>query len=286
MFLNTIKWAAVVAIAAGFAFTSAVVLGQPQAQPESEVKKAEVKQVQPPDEVGPPQAAELKKQEIPAEPAPQKSGRKTITLDGRIVERNDREAQDLRSRRILIKLEELIPMHFAVETPLDDVLKYIKQATTTPTFSGIPIYVDPIGLQEAERSLNSTIQIDLEGVPLRDTLRLVLKQLGLAYCVEYGYLMITSEQSVETRIPPAIRDRVEQARRGEMAASEMKELIEVFTLRKEVLRMAAQDTSAAKPDPTEELLNEVRQLVQLLRAEKEGKKAPQAQGGGGRGGLQ
>ena len=34
-------------------------------------------------------------------------------------------------------------MSFATETPLDDILKYIKQATTTPTFSGIPIYVDP-----------------------------------------------------------------------------------------------------------------------------------------------
>ncbi len=43
-------------------------------------------------------------------------------------------------------------MSFNAETPLDDVLKYIKQATTTPTFSGIPIYVDPVGLQEAERS--------------------------------------------------------------------------------------------------------------------------------------
>ena len=60
-------------------------------------------------------------------------------------------------------------MSFANETPLDDVLKYIKQATTTPTFNGIPIYMDPVGLQEAERSINSTIQIDLEGVPLRRT---------------------------------------------------------------------------------------------------------------------
>ena len=36
-------------------------------------------------------------------------------------------------------------MSFNEETPLEDVLKYIKQATTTATYSGIPIYVDPIG---------------------------------------------------------------------------------------------------------------------------------------------
>ena len=75
-------------------------------------------------------------------------------------------ADDPRSRMILEKLNEPISMSFANETPLDDVLKYIKQATTTKTYSGIPIYVDPYGLQEAERSLNSTIQIDLDGVPL------------------------------------------------------------------------------------------------------------------------
>ncbi len=97
-------------------------------------------------------------------------------------------------------------MSFATETPLDDVLKYIKQATTTPTFPGIPIYVDPIGLQEAERSLNSTVQIDLEGVPLKTTLRLILKQLGLAYTVKDGFMIITSEdsedQQTEIRVYP------------------------------------------------------------------------------------
>jgi hypothetical protein len=295
MFLNTIKWAAVVAIAAGFAFTSAVVLGQPQAQPESEVKKAEVKQVQPPDEVGPPQAAELKKQEIPAEPAPQKSGRKTITLDGRIVERNDREAQDLRSRRILIKLEELIPMHFAVETPLDDVLKYIKQATTTPTFSGIPIYVDPIGLQEAERSLNSTVQMDLDGVPLRRTLQLMLTQLGLAYFVEDGMLVVTSEDRAREPLPPPIATpapiakMIEKSERGELTSTELKELIEVIKLRRQVKTMhqlydapysqgggggggADRFPGEENITETEQLLNEVRELIRLLKADQQARR--------------
>src|SRR5208282_6327945 len=38
---------------------------------------------------------------------------------------------------IMQALEEPIAMPFAQKTPLDDVLKYIKAATTTPAFSGI-----------------------------------------------------------------------------------------------------------------------------------------------------
>jgi hypothetical protein len=97
------------------------------------------------------------------------------------------------SARILEILDQPIPMQFTMETPLDDVLKYIQQATTTPTYPGIPIYVDPLGLQEAERSLNSTVQINLDRVPLHETLRLCLKQLDLGFGIKDGYLWITAE---------------------------------------------------------------------------------------------
>ncbi len=76
-----------------------------------------------------------------------------------------------------------------------NLLKYIKKATAGADGKGIPIYVDPIGLHEGEMSLTSTIQIDVEGVPLRTTLHLCLKQLGLTYEVKDGYLMITSDFS-------------------------------------------------------------------------------------------
>ena len=80
--------------------------------------------------------------------------------------------KDARSQAILAILDEPINMPFANETPLEDVLKYIKQATTTEKHPGLPIYVDPVGLLEAERTTNSTVQIDLENVPLRASLRL------------------------------------------------------------------------------------------------------------------
>ena len=101
---------------------------------------------------------------------------------------------------ILDILDRPIPMRLPQETTLAEVLEFIKRETATSTYSGIPIYVDPIGLQEAERTMNSTVQIDLEGVPLKATLGLCLKQLGLVYAVEQGYLRITSEDQ-EYRSP-------------------------------------------------------------------------------------
>ena len=92
---------------------------------------------------------------------------------------------------ILGKLEERVSMNFANETPLGDVLKYVKSATQGPDDHGIPIYVDPKALQLVEKTMASTVSIDVEGVPLSVTLRLVLKQLGLDYQVQHGLLTVT-----------------------------------------------------------------------------------------------
>jgi hypothetical protein len=98
---------------------------------------------------------------------------------------------DEKTKRILAELDEPISMYFNEETPLEDVLKYIKQATTTATYGGIPIYVDPIGLAEADKTMTSTVRnMDLDGVPLKRTLSLLLNQLGLDYVVEDSMLKI------------------------------------------------------------------------------------------------
>jgi RNA polymerase sigma factor (sigma-70 family) len=105
-----------------------------------------------------------------------------------------------RSRAIMKKLEEPIAMSFANETPLEDVLKYIKSATTGPNDTGIPIYVDPKGLEDATSELKSPVTLDLEGVPLKTTLRLILKQVGLAYCVKDGLLFISSPDGISQEL--------------------------------------------------------------------------------------
>ena len=54
--------------------------------------------------------------------------------------------------RILAAIEQPIPMHFPSPTPLEDILRHIKKATASPDGKRFPIFVDPIGLQEAERA--------------------------------------------------------------------------------------------------------------------------------------
>ena len=121
------------------------------------------------------------------------------------------EAHDDRSQRILAELGKTISMPFAQETSLEDVIKYIKSTTTGPLLpEGLPIYVDPVGLQDAERTMTSPITFDVSQVPLRTSLRLILKQLGLTYRVRDGLLTITS-------IGTDGDDEVGARRRGGMA---------------------------------------------------------------------
>src|SRR6516225_9164410 len=77
-----------------------------------------------------------------------------------------------RTRRILAKLEKPVSMPFPNETPLDDVLKYIKQATKDGPNDhlDLPIYVDPIGLHEVKKTLTSTFTLNVEDTPLKLTL--------------------------------------------------------------------------------------------------------------------
>jgi hypothetical protein len=93
------------------------------------------------------------------------------------------------------KLDQPIPMHFPNETPLDEVLKHIRQSTRDANSPGIPIYVDPVGLQIAERSLSSTVSIDIDPIPVKDALRLCLKQLGLGFTLRQGFIMISDDDS-------------------------------------------------------------------------------------------
>lgn len=97
---------------------------------------------------------------------------------------------DAANARIIAALEQPVEMTFPDPTPIQDVLKYIRLATATPTYPGIPIYLDPIGLREVEKTPASPVTINLVGVPLKTSLRLCLEQLGLAYEVREGLLRV------------------------------------------------------------------------------------------------
>jgi hypothetical protein len=107
--------------------------------------------------------------------------------------RSERTAPEART---WLRLQETIALPFPDETPLEDVLKYIKAATYRDNVPPIPIYVNPIGLQEAEKTPQSLVAIDVGEVPLEVSMRLMLKQLGMTYSVsKEGLVMITSQTS-------------------------------------------------------------------------------------------
>lgn len=117
---------------------------------------------------------------------------------------SDRSSTIVANERILQALDPVVSLRFPEETPLDDVLEYIRNTAIGPDRRRIPIYVDPPGLTEAEKTLTSSVQIDLEGVPLRTGLTLLLRQLGLTYLVRGGLLEITSETSMS--VPYELED--------------------------------------------------------------------------------
>ena len=67
--------------------------------------------------------------------------------------------------------------------------------------------MDPLGLQEADKALSAPVTIDLEDTPLKFSLRLILKQLGLAYCVRDGVVMISSVRGIEQEMAEALAEQ-------------------------------------------------------------------------------
>lgn len=102
------------------------------------------------------------------------------------------DPDDPANARILKLLDETVPMHFLEPTQLEDVLKHVREATSHVDGKGVAIYVDPIGLQETEKSMTSTVRLNRDDLPLKIGLRYCLRQLDLNYRVKDGYLQISS----------------------------------------------------------------------------------------------
>jgi len=103
--------------------------------------------------------------------------------------------RDPQTKVILDKLEEKIDLTFE-KAPLEDVLKHIKKTTSKgQDGKGIPIYVDPLGLLEAEKTLTTPISFTAKGKPLKSSLERLLRSIDLTYVVKDGFLLVTSRSS-------------------------------------------------------------------------------------------
>lgn len=108
------------------------------------------------------------------------------------------ETRPDQSRKVAAELERVAPVPFPNETALAAVIKHIRQATQGPAFpDGVPIYLDPHALQNADKTAESPVALDLPPLPLKTSLRLVLEQVSLAYRIRDGVVMIYHPEEYE-----------------------------------------------------------------------------------------
>ena len=99
---------------------------------------------------------------------------------------------DPATKLIRDRLEDKIDPRFE-KTSLEDVFKLITSATRRgPNDRGIPIYVDPMGHVEAEKTPATPVSFTAKGESLKSSLERLLKSISLTYTVKDGFLMVTS----------------------------------------------------------------------------------------------
>ena len=200
-----------------------------------------------PDAAGQPEGKDGKAQASPhLGPTPKPS------LTRRALSRRDPDAER-QTEAILDTLDRPVSVQFPDDTPLHLFLKYVKEQTRSTSLpKGIPIYIDPVGLQEAEKTMDSPVTIDLESIPLRACVRLALKQLGLEYRVRDGVMVIGAANSEDGATP--ILELQTKAEQGELTPEELEELtnmlqtrIKVQKLLLELHRLEAEEAKVMHP---------------------------------------
>jgi hypothetical protein len=119
--------------------------------------------------------------------------------------RADKKARELellkKTEAVERQLDLLIDVEFPKGIRLDDLLKYIKQQTTRAKPPGIPIYVSPLGLQEAQQKLEFIVTVNTKQTPVRAILEQALSCAGLSFEARDGFLKIDSRTGIlESRV--------------------------------------------------------------------------------------
>ena len=100
---------------------------------------------------------------------------------------------DPKTKLIRDRLEDKIDLRFE-QSSLEGVFKFIDSAIRRGSNDrGIWVYVDPMGLVEAEKTLATPVSFTAKGEPLKSAADRLLKSMSLTYLVkDDGYLMVTS----------------------------------------------------------------------------------------------
>ena len=114
-----------------------------------------------------------------------------------------RSARSLNDEAIRVALNQPFEAKFLARNPLasptlDELLTEIKRLTRNGVlWNGVPIYVDPIGLQEAGVTMASSVTVSSKAMPIKEALEEALGQLKLDYVVRDGFLCISSKESTD-----------------------------------------------------------------------------------------
>jgi RNA polymerase sigma factor (sigma-70 family) len=103
---------------------------------------------------------------------------------------------EVKNAQIRQRLDSVIDVHFPDGGTLEMLLKHIKLVTTDENYPGIPIYVDPKGLADVNKTMSDAIKADYKARTIRTILYDALRPLGLSYCVHDGFLMVSSRDEI------------------------------------------------------------------------------------------
>lgn len=125
----------------------------------------------------------------------------------RTLEGLDSGETSQKARRIL---DQPLDFAFPTETPLVEVLNYVKAATADSQGApggGLQFHIDRQALEENETDANAPVMIDLVKIPIRLGLKLVLDQHELTYFVRDGIVIVTSKHAIDHSICEAILEK-------------------------------------------------------------------------------
>lgn len=132
---------------------------------------------------------------IQAEPAPASGEPATRPEPPRIPTPEEREARNIAIRTALARPIDLEFDRISIE----DLIVHLRKVTSTPELPQLPIYVDPVGLSVADKTLLDAGSIHSKGRPAGEALKEFLATLNLGCAVQHGWLVIDTRAAAADR---------------------------------------------------------------------------------------
>lgn len=160
--------------------------------------------------------------------------------------------------RTWLQLQRVESLEYPDGVKLGDLLKRVRESTRAPEQGfprGVSIYLNPNDLAEVDRTIDSMMTLDLDGVALAKALTLALRQLGLAMRIdEDGLVIVTStsgdDDDVHFSADEAEWTRLDHIHRGIRGiSSQVIALRREVSLLREALHQPAPPSTTAVPTP-------------------------------------